>query len=225
VRLDYCRPACVARTVCKPVQKAMPSSLNLQSPVRPAGPPALAPEVDDLRRQFEQISADADALVATLRDDQFSWRPAPDAWSIAECLDHLNAAATAYLPKLDAGIAEALQRHAHADGPFRHSWAGRLLLRTSEPPSRIRLRSPHVFQPAPGRSRHDVVTTLRTHQVEYIDRLRRANGLDLSRARVTSPVSKWLRFSLGTLFAVIAAHERRHLSQARRIVAMPRFPR
>jgi len=70
-----------------------------------------------------------------------------------------------------------------------------------------------------------VVTSFQAHQLDYIERLGRANGLDLSRARVISPVSKWLRFSLGTLFAVIAAHERRHLSQARRIAAMPGFPR
>jgi hypothetical protein len=190
-----------------------------------AASPLLAPEIDELRRQFEEIAAEIEALGAVLRDDQFSWRPAADTWSIAECLDHLNAAARAYLPKLDEGIAAAVRRGVRAGGPFRHSWVGRLLLHTSEPPSRLRLRSPQLFQPAPGGSRHDVVTALRAHQLEFIVRLRQANGLDLSRTRVTSPVSKWLRFPLGTLFAVIAAHERRHLCQARRIVAMPRFPR
>jgi hypothetical protein len=205
-----------------------PIMLTLGSPAVSAvsaGPAALSPEIDELRHQFEQVSADADALVATLRDDQLNWRPAPDAWSIAECLDHLNAAASAYLPKLDEGIAAACRRQEYADGPFGHSWAGRLLLRTSEPSSRIRLRSPRAFQPRPAGSRQAVVTTFREYQVAYIDRLRRANGLDLSRARVTSPVSRWLRFSLGTLFAVIAAHERRHLCQARRILAIPGFPR
>ena len=168
---------------------------------------------------------DADALVASLRDDQFSWRPAPGAWSIAECLDHLNAAARAYLPKLDDGIEDAWRRHAHADGPVQ------TLVGRAPSPALLRTDVPHplqvaaVFRPAPGGSRQDVVAALRAHHLEYIDRLRRANGLDLSRARVTSPVSKWLRFSLGTLFAVIAAHERRHLCQARRIVAMPSFPR
>jgi hypothetical protein len=178
-----------------------------------------------LCRQFEQVSAEADALAAPLRDDQFNWRPAPDAWSVAECLDHLNAAARAYLPKLDEGIAAALRCRARAGAPFKPSWAARLLLRTSEPSSRIRLRSPQMFQPAPGGSRVDVVTALGVNQARFIDCLLRANGLDLSRARVISPVSKWLRFSLGTVFAVIAAHERRHLSQARRIIALPGFPR
>jgi hypothetical protein len=57
------------------------------------------------------------------------------------------------------------------------------------------------------------------------DRLRRANGLDLVRARVTSPVLRWRRFSLGAAFAMLAAHERRHLCQARRVAALTEFPR
>jgi hypothetical protein len=193
-------------------------------PRRVIDPLVLAPQVDDLRGQFEQVAAEADELAATLRDDQFSWRPAPDGWSIAECLEHLNATARACLPKLDEAIAEALRRRAYAEAPFRLSWSGRLLVRTSEPRSRMRLRSPRLFQPAPSGSRRDVVTRLRAHQLEYVDRLRRANGLDLSRARVVSPVSRWLRFSLGTSFAVIAAHQRRHLCQARKITALPGFP-
>jgi hypothetical protein len=68
------------------------------------------------------------------------------------------------------------------------------------------------------------VAALRAYQVQYVDRLRQANGLDLARARVRSPVGAWLRFSLGAGFALMAAHERRHIWQARRITEMPAFP-
>ena len=51
------------------------------------GPLALAREIDDFRKQFEQISADADALVTPLGEEQFVWKPGPNRWSIAECLD------------------------------------------------------------------------------------------------------------------------------------------
>jgi hypothetical protein len=68
------------------------------------------------------------------------------------------------------------------------------------------------------------VAAFRAYQVQYIDRLRQANGLDLGRARVRTPVATWLRMSLGSGFALLAAHERRHLWQARRITQMPGFP-
>ena len=84
-----------------------------------SGSLTLAPEVDALRRQFEQISADADALVTPLTDHQFTWRPASEAWSVAECIEHLNVTARTYLPKLDHAIAHAIRRGRYGDGPFR----------------------------------------------------------------------------------------------------------
>ena len=85
------------------------------------GPLALTREIDEFRRQFEQISADADALVTPLGNDQFTWKPASNKWSIAECLEHLNATARAYLPFIDEGIADAIRHGAYAEGPFHYS--------------------------------------------------------------------------------------------------------
>jgi hypothetical protein len=94
----------------------------------------------------------------------------------------------------------------------------------NEPPPRIKAKAPSRVQPAPERSRHEIVAALRAYQVQFVDRLRQANGLDLARARVGSPVSRWVRISLGSGFAVMAAHERRHLWQAQRITELPGFP-
>lgn len=186
---------------------------------------ALAPEIDDFRRQFEQLAVDAEALTAPLRDDQFVWQPAPESWSIAQCIEHLNATARVYLPQLDEGIADAIRRGLYGEGPFAYNWLGRLLPRLNEPPSRLRVKAPKKFHPPPNRTRHEIMAAFRAYQVQYIDRLRQANGLDLARARVASPVSPWLRMSLGGAFALMTAHERRHLWQARGVMTKAGFPR
>jgi hypothetical protein len=192
----------------------------------PASPyVALAPELDVFRQQFERISSDADALVAALSDEQFNWRPASDRWSVAQCIDHLNVTARVYLPMLDEGIADAIRRGQYGEGPFRYNWFGRLFVRAQEPPYRFRVKAPKAFQPRSDRPRNDVMAAFRAYQVQYIDRLRQANGLDLSRAKVRSPVSNWIRIPLGSGFAVMAAHERRHLWQARNLINDPGFPR
>jgi hypothetical protein len=190
----------------------------------PGGPLALAPELDDLRRQFEDITRSLDVLLGPLRDDQFSWQPAPHVWSIAHVLDHLNASARHYLPVLDDGISEAIRRGIYGEGPFKYGWLGRAFVYWNEPPPRFKVKAPQRMQPAPSRSRHEIVAALRAYQVQFVDRLRQANGLDLGRARVGSPIHTWLRFSLGSGFAVMAAHERRHLWQAHRITELPGFP-
>ena len=47
--------------------------------------------------------------------------------------------------------------------------------------------------------------------------LERADGLDLRRVKVSTPISRFLKMSLGMMFAQVAAHERRHLAQAQRV--------
>jgi len=186
---------------------------------------ALTPEIDDFRRQFEGLADTADALVAPLADEQFAWQPRAGAWSIAQCIDHLNATARFYLPRLDDGIGSAIRQGMYADGPFKYWWIARVFVSSLEPPPRPRVRTRAALEPPPIRRRHDIMAAFRAYQVQYVDRLRQANGLDLARARVHSPVLKWVVMPLGTGFAAMAAHERRHLWQARRVIDAPGFPR
>jgi DinB family protein len=188
------------------------------------GPLALTREIDEFRRQFEQISADADALVAPLGDDQFTWKPGPTKWSVAECLEHLNATARSYLPAIDEGIADAIRHGAYAEGPFHYNMIGRLFSHLMEPPARVRMSTSTDKQPGPHRPKRETLAGFRAYQVQYVDRLRQANGIDLSRSCVRSPLASWIRIPLGSAFASMAAHERRHLWQARRITQMDGFP-
>jgi len=185
----------------------------------------LAREVEEFRQQFDQISQDADALIQPLTDAQFTWQPSPNSWSVAQCIDHLNTTARLYLPQLDEAIANAIRRGTYGEGPFSYNVIGRFFTAAMEPPPRFRMRAPTSFQPPPARPRSEVVAAFKAYQVQFTDRLRQANGLDLARAKVRSPTVNWLRFSLGSGFGLMLAHERRHLWQARQIVARPDFLR
>jgi hypothetical protein len=186
---------------------------------------ALAPELDAFRRQFERLADDADALAQPLIDEQFNWRPPSGAWTVAQCIDHLNVTARVYLPKLDEGIAEAIRRGLYGEGPFRYNLLARLFVRSQEPTTTMKFKATKVLLPAPARRKQETLAAFRAYQVQFIDRLRQANGLDLARARVKSPVLDLLRMPLGSGFALMEAHERRHLQQARRVIADPAFPR
>lgn len=186
---------------------------------------ALASELDAFRVQFEQLADETDALAGTLTEEQFNWRPPTGTWSVAQCVDHLNVTARMYLPRLDEGIAEAIRRGLYGGGPFRYNWLGRMFVHIVAPPPRFRVKAPKEFQPAPSRRKPETLAAFRAYQVQFIDRLRQANGLDLARARVQSPAAKYLRIPLGSGFALMVAHERRHLYQARGVIDHARFPR
>ena len=185
---------------------------------------ALAPDVDDYRIQFERLAGEADALVAPLTEVQFNWSPATGRWSVAECIDHLNVTARLYLPRIDEAIAEAIRRGLYGDGPYTHDLLGRLFVLSMEPPAKIKVKAPESFRPGARRARSEIMAAFRAYQVQFVDRLRQANGLDLRRAKVHSPASSWIKVSLNSGFALMVAHERPHLWQAQQVVTSPGFP-
>jgi hypothetical protein len=191
--------------------------------------PPLAPELDAFRKEFEATAADGQALMSELSDEQFSWSPSPDVWSVGQCLEHLNVTAREYLPALDHSIAAAKKYGVYGGGPYNYGWIGPWFAAQLEPPPRRKFKAPPLFQPtarsAPARKRADIEAAFRAYQVQFIDRLRQAHGVDLAKAKVRSPAAWWLRFPLGCGFAVMAAHERRHLWQARQLRLRPDWPR
>ncbi len=186
----------------------------------------LTPEFDAFRLQFEQLADDADTLAGRLSDVQFSWKPEPAQWSVGECIEHLNATARSYLPCLDESIAEAIRKGWYQPGPFRYGMFGRMAVAMMEPPPRMRWRSPKTFEPEAPRTRARTLAAFRAYQVQYVDRLRQADGLDLVRTRTRSPQPyTWMQLSLGSAFHLMLAHQRRHLAQAAAITQSPTFPR
>jgi len=200
---------------------------------------ALTPEIDEFRREFERLADEADLLASGLTDEQFTWNPSAATsdreaaqqplkqarWSIAQCIDHLNVTARLYQPRLDEGIANAIRQGLYGEGPFKYWWLARMFVRMQEPPPRFRVKTPAAFQPPPARTRREIMAAFRAYQVQYVDRLRQANGLDLARAKVRSPVAAWVYMPLGTGFAAMTAHERRHLWQARKVMEIAGFPK
>jgi DinB family protein len=193
--------------------------------VAEVGDAAVTPDLEELLRQIEAVKADGQALCAGLSESQFNWRPAPGRWSIAECLAHLNLSVTGTLPAFDRAIETGRAKGRLAPGPFRYRWFARMMVASMEPPPRYRMKAPTIFTlPA--------TTTYALRQVlpDFLDlldrlaeRVRRADGLDLARNRVISPVTTFLRVPMGAYFQFILAHERRHLWQARQVRNAPTF--
>ena len=167
--------------------------------------------------QLLSIRQEVPGLVANLSDEQFGWSPGPKRWSMAQCFDHLNATAGAFVPAIDQAIQDARTRGLNGDGPFTYSLFERLFLRYTEPPPGPRFPAPRALAPAPDKPMAAILTDFMDWQDRLDERIRLADGLDLRRARGRSPAFPLFVWSLGSLFAVTLAHERRHLWQARQI--------
>jgi hypothetical protein len=175
------------------------------------------PQLEEYSQQFRQIAIDAQALTAGLTESQFNWRPAPDQWSIEECLAHLTAVGQVEVDAVEKAVDEAKAKGITGTGPFEYPVWERYILRETEPPVRHQMPSPKRFVPVHGQPVTGILPTFLHVQRQFTIQIERADGLDLRRVKVPTPISRLLKLSLGATLAQAAAHERRHLAQARRV--------
>jgi hypothetical protein len=174
-------------------------------------------ELEGYRQQFQSIAEQAKELAEGLNESRFNWRPAPNQWSIEECLAHLITVGSKEVIAIEDAIARGKERGITGAGPFSYGPLERFILDMTEPPVRQPMSAPMRFRPLHGQPVTAVLPTFLHLQSQLILRAEAAEGLDLRRVKVATPISRILRLSLGAMFAQIAAHERRHLEQARKV--------
>jgi DinB superfamily len=173
------------------------------------------PELEDYVRQIEEIRQEARRLTCDLTEESFHWRDEPHTWSIGQCFTHLNLLDSKDLPLIAAAMEQGRAAGWLAPGPFRYGWFSRVFLGYTEPPVRIRIKAPGIYVPPPDEPMAPVMEQFFVIRDKLLDLVRRADGLDLARIRVPTPYGRLISFSLGIRFALVNAHNRRHLSQVR----------
>ena len=174
-------------------------------------------ELENCHRQFEEISKQAQELTAGLTEAQFNWRPSTAEWSIEECLAHLTMVGQVEADAVEAAISRAREQGITGSGPFEYPAWERYILRETEPPVRNPMPAPKRFIPVHEQPITGILPTFLHVQHRFLQQIERADGLDLRRVKVPTPIVPLMRMSLGSTLVQAAAHERRHLAQARRV--------
>lgn len=182
-----------------------------------------APEIRQLLEQLDAVERDAHSLVTGLPGDAGSRRPAPDRWSIAECFDHLAKTNNAYLAEMEKAAVSARARQRFRKGPATPGFLGAWFARTQEPPVRQRMKAFRSIVPQAQASLGPALEGFLTSHAKVRAFATTNADLDLARIRFRNPFVWGVRFSLASALWIIAAHERRHLWQARQI-HVPREP-
>ena len=188
------------------------------------GGKTLVSDLQEYQRQIEAISEDARDLIDGLSEAQVNWRPTAAHWSIAECLDHLTVTNRELMERIEAAMSDARSRGLTSRGPFRYGLIGNMIVRSMEPPVKMKFKAPKIFKPRPDQLLEAVARDFFTTQNELLRLIKEANGINLARVKITSPVTKLIKLSLGQAFGLIATHERRHLWQARQVKDNQTFP-
>ena len=175
--------------------------------------------------EAEKNNATADELVRGLTEEQLNWKPDAKQWSIAQCLEHLAVTSrqfSSYFKQLIEGA--RLKWPTNGAIPYRPSLVGGWLIKQVVPETTRKISAPKVFRPSDSSFIHDPLGLFLKQQQEFVRFVRESEGVDYNRARLRSPVTPLMRYSLADAFVVTIVHGQRHLAQANRVKAMPNFP-
>lgn len=164
-------------------------------------------------------------IVDGLSREQANWRPAAKAWSIAECIEHLNQTLGTYSERLSPAIVEARAAGKTGDEPYgRGTFVGRYLVNFLSQPAK-KASTPGVFEPTASELEiSQTAETFRQACRRLIELAAGADGLALGSLRIASPVSRLLRLSVAQAFEVQDLHTPRHLAQVERVRQHTAFP-
>jgi len=187
----------------------------------------LQADLQALIDEFHTIERDAESVVDALDDDQFNWSPRPGAWSIGQCLSHLNAMNALYFGMVAGAVEKARQAGVLGERPIRSSWVGRAFINSLEPPAKIKMRAPRrTLPPAERRYKADVWPAFVRFHAHLRSSIASMSDVDLNRATFPNPfLGRLVRMRAGTGLRIMAAHDRRHVWQAAQVRAAAGFPR
>ncbi|HEX6628646.1 MAG TPA: DinB family protein [Gemmatimonadaceae bacterium] len=178
-----------------------------------------------MQRQLAAVIESLESAQSKLRSlgDKSSaaaWKkhPAPDAWSAADCVEHLNLTSHAYVPLLRDAIATARLMKARPKH-YRQDFAGRLMGFMMKPLKHIgkfkigRVKTTGPFTPRGGKTREQLLSEFVRLQSDLITLVRSAEGLPIDRVKVQSPFGR-MKYNAYSALVIVSQHQHRHLQQA-----------
>lgn len=180
------------------------------------------PDRTALMAELARLSFEAGQIAAPLDDARFNWQPDDGkGWSVGQCLDHLVRTNRCYLDALEEAAGSAARNEGQCDPtPFDPGRVGRWFIGTMEPPVKTKYKAVKKTVPPSRCIKEPTLVAFAGEQQRVIEFVRDSACLDCNSVKFKNPLAYGLRmFNLSTGMLVLAAHERRHLWQARNVLA------
>lgn len=174
--------------------------------------------LQSLHQQTESLLQHAVAEWQMIPPGQFSTPPAPDSWSAAQCLAHLNGYGDYYLPWLKKAVG-----YPKRSADFRSGWLGNYFAKLMEPgqsgtPAKKMKAFKQHIPPVQVDSSAEIAIFIE-QQETLLQLLEAASNADLNKRIVPVSIMQALRLKTGDVFRFVIAHNQRHAVQADRALA------
>jgi hypothetical protein len=178
------------------------------------------------RQRISSVTSDLAAISVEVRDEfgglteqQLNWKASEDSWSVAQCLDHLITINSLYFPVFEnlrsATLPNTfLERVSPLSGFF-----GRFLIKAMSPENPKKMKTSKKAYPSASDIDAGIVERFVEHNRELARHIEKISpDTPLSRI-ITSPLARFITYSLDDCLTMLVVHERRHVLQAKRVIA------
>ena len=173
--------------------------------------------------QFTTIARDTAADFGRLDTAQLNWQPDAGSWSVAQCFDHLLKINGGMMQAIDRGLDRKAARTIWQQLPLWPRLFGWMLVTSQAPGGKQKYKAPAPAVPAASNIAPDTIDRFIAWQDAGIAKVRALSEAD-GRQVMVSPFAAQITYSVLDAYRLIAAHQRRHFEQARRVMAHPGFP-
>lgn len=172
---------------------------------------------------LEKIKQDSQKTFGGLDPEQLNWKPAEDVWSIGQCFNHLILTNNIYLSEISSVLNRHEDKNFWKKVPLLTKFFGNFLRTSFAPGSSRKFKAPQVLKPSGSFIDKNIIKDFAEHQNKLIEMINQSDKFDLDRTIITSPVSKFVTFSLKDTFNLFVMHEQRHFSQAKAVLNSEKF--
>lgn len=183
----------------------------------------MANDIDGVVLQLENVTLDVRDNFGGLSSEQLNWKPAPESWSVGQCLDHLIKSNEEFYPELDKLAAGTRKNTLWQSVSPLSGIAGAFLVSSLKKDSQ-KVKTNQKMTP-PSDIPSDIVERFSEHQSQFIEKIRSASDADWHKTVLTSPFVKIMTYRMDVGLTALIEHEKRHVRQAKRVTAMDGFPR
>lgn len=173
----------------------------------------------ELTRELNTTTTEILEFVKNLQlksEAELNWKANPEAWSILECLQHLNLYGNFYLPAIAHGIQFAKNQSVET---FKSGLLGNYFAESMLPKSPLnKMKTFADKNPLNSHLDRKVLEEFVEQQDTLLDLLERSKKVNLNKVRVPISISRWIRLKLGDTFRFVIYHHLRHIRQIENIL-------
>ena len=181
--------------------------------------------IETILQKGKEAKEKVQSEFSTISLQQLNWKPSPESWSIAQCLEHLIISHSTYfsaLKKITEGIYQMSFWERYS--PF-SGICGRLLKDQLREQPKKKLIAPKIIRRSASEINEKIIGRYHESLDRFLQYISDCRNIDINTTIITSPAIRMVTYSLRDAFQFLIQHEHRHINQATRVKRNDNFPK